>query len=60
MRCSITCTDDHAGVSDSGVHLEITAQLRAVEKSVRACRRHYEKSSNELKVIVIANLGKPD
>lgn len=60
MPCSITCTDDHAGVSGSGEHSEVTAQLRTVEKkrqSPQAALRR--ESGNELKVIVVSRLGKP-
>jgi hypothetical protein len=60
MRCSIACTDDHAGVSDSGEHSEITAQLHTVETkrhSPQAAPRR--ESDNELKVIVVSTLGKP-
>jgi hypothetical protein len=60
MRCSVTCTDDRAGVSDSGEHSEITAQLRAVEKKRQGRRPRYDVTpGNELKVIVVAKLGKP-
>jgi hypothetical protein len=59
MRCSITCTDDHAGGGDSGERWRLRRSLRAVEKAVRACRRRYGKSSNELKITVGPKLGEP-